>query len=251
MIDSSMAARPDEFNPAGNMSVTLFMPVLNEIIGLRALLPQIRREWFDQIIMVDGGSRDGSLEFARDNGIETYVQRKRGIRFAYIEAWPLIRGNIVITFSPDGNCPTEALPLLKNAMAGGYDMVIASRYLGGAHSDDDDVLTGFGNWMFTTLINILHGGHYTDAMGIYRAYRTKLFSRLDLDNEDSYSPERLCGTTIGVEPLLSIRCAKRHLKVSEIPVNEPARIGGQRKLQMFRWGAAYLLQVFRELYHWR
>jgi hypothetical protein len=37
-----------------------------------------------------------------------------------------------------------------------------------------------------------------------------------------------------------------------VPVrNEPARIGGERKLQMFRWGGAYLLQVFRELYHFR
>ena len=42
------------------MSVTLFMPVLNEIDGLRALLPRIDRGWFDQILMVDGGSRDGS-----------------------------------------------------------------------------------------------------------------------------------------------------------------------------------------------
>src|SRR5207253_9351349 len=97
----------------------------------------------------------------------------------------------------------------------------------------------------------LHGGHYTDAMGIYRAYSTSLFSRLDLDKEDSYALERLCGTTIGIEPLLSIRCAKQRLKVSEIPVNEPARLDGERKLQSCRWGAAYLLQVFRELYHWR
>jgi hypothetical protein len=136
-------------------------------------------------------------------------------------------------------------------MNDGYDMVIASRYLGDASSDDDDMLTGFGNWLFTTLINTLHGGHYTDAMGIFRAYRTDLFSRLGLDKEEGYAPERLLGTRIGIEPLLSIRCAKRNLRVSEIPCPEPARIGGERKLQMFRWGGAYMLQVFRETYHSR
>ena len=52
------------------MSVTLFMPVLNESDGLRAILPQINRQWFDQILMVDGGSRDGSVEVAREHGIE-------------------------------------------------------------------------------------------------------------------------------------------------------------------------------------
>jgi glycosyltransferase involved in cell wall biosynthesis len=234
-----------------NATTTLFMPVLNEIDGLKVILPRIPRSVFDQILMVDGGSRDGSVEFAEQQGIETYVQQRKGIRHAYIEAWPLVRGDIVVTFSPDGNCPPEALSELTGAVKDGRDMVIASRYLGPARSEDDDVITGFGNWLFTSLINLLHGGRYTDAMGIYRAYKTSLFSLLDLDKEDGYAPERLCGTTIGIEPLLSIRSAKRRLRVSEIPVSEPARVGGERKLQMYRWGAAYMMQVFRELYHWR
>jgi glycosyltransferase involved in cell wall biosynthesis len=232
-------------------SVTLFVPVLNEIEGMKAILPLIRPEWCDQILVVDGGSVDGTLEYARERGVDTYVQQRRGIRFAYIEAWPLIRGNVVITFSPDGNCPPEAIPRLRDSMADGYDMVIASRYLREARSEDDDVLTGFGNWMFTRLINVVHGGRYTDAMGIFRTYRTALFRELALDKEESYAPEKLLGTTIGIEPLLSIRCAKKRLRVSEIPVPEPPRIGGKRKLQMFRWGGAYLLQVLREIYHWR
>jgi glycosyltransferase involved in cell wall biosynthesis len=241
-------------NPARDSEgprVTLFIPVLNEIEGMRAILPRIHPDWCAQILVVDGGSVDGSLEYARERGLETYVQRRKGIRFAYIEAWPLIRGDVVITFSPDGNCPPDAIPLLKDSMKEGHDMVIASRYLRTARSEDDDLLTGFGNWMFTRLINLVHGGRYTDAMGIFRAYRTALFQQLALDQEDSYAPEKLLATTIGIEPLLSIRCAKRRLRVSEIPVPEPARIGGKRKLQMFRWGGAYLLQIGRETYHWR
>jgi glycosyltransferase involved in cell wall biosynthesis len=233
------------------MTVTLFMPVLNEIDGLRALLPKIDRACFDQILMVDGGSRDGSLQYAQSQGIETYVQQKRGIRHAYIEAWPLIRSDSVITFSPDGNCPIEALPLLATSLKTGPDMVIGSRYLGSAKSEDDDMLTGFGNWLFTSVINLFHGGRYTDAMGIFRAYKADLFYRLDLHKEESYAPERLCGTVIGIEPLLSIRCAKRGIRVSEIPVGEPARIGGDRKLQVIRWGGAYMLQTVRELYFWK
>jgi glycosyltransferase involved in cell wall biosynthesis len=115
--------------------VTLFVPVLNEIEGMKAILPQIRPEWCDQILVVDGGSSDGSLEYAKALGLETYVQRRKGIRFAYMEAWPLIRGDVVITLSPDGNCPVEAIPRLIAAMNDGYDMVIASRYLGDARSE--------------------------------------------------------------------------------------------------------------------
>lgn len=231
--------------------VTLFVPVLNEIEGMRQLLPAIDPAWCDQILVVDGGSTDGSLEYAASLGCDTHLQTRPGLRFAYSEAWPLIRHRTVITFSPDGNCPVEGIPRLITAMRHGHDMVVASRYLGDATSEDDDVMTAFGNWLFTTMINRLHGGPYTDAMGIFRAYRTNLYYELGLDQESGYSVERLLGTTLGIEPLLSIRAAKRRLRISEIPCPEPARIGGERKLQMFRWGGAYMLQVFRELYHHR
>jgi len=231
--------------------VTLFLPVLNEIDGMRVICPQLDPAWFDQVLVVDGGSTDGSAEYARERGYDTYVQRKRGIRHAYMEAWPLIRGDVVITLSPDGNCPPNGIPALRARLLEGYDMVIASRYFGDARSADDSLITGFGNWMFTTVINVLHGGQYTDAMGIFRGYRTSLFTELDMDKDASYATEKLLGTTIGCEPLLSIRCAKRRLRVADIGIPEPARIGGTRKLQIIRWGGAYLLQTFREVYYWR
>ena len=55
----------------------------------------------------------------------------------------------------------------------------------------------------------------------------------------------------GAEPLLSIWCAKRKLKMVDIPGDEPPRIGSERKLQVIRWGAAYLAQTFAELFIWR
>jgi glycosyltransferase involved in cell wall biosynthesis len=232
-------------------SVTLLVPTLDEIDGMRKIMPQIQRDWCDQILVVDGGSTDGTQEYARSQGYEVIVQRKRGIRHAYLDAFPHVRGEIVVTFSPDGNSIPQLIPDLVQKVEAGYDMVIASRYASGAKSYDDDFFTAFGNWMFTRTINILHGGNYTDAMVIFRAYPTKLYWDLELDREEGYATERLFRTVIGVEPLLSIRAAKKKLKVCEIPGSEPARIGGRRKLDLFRWGSAYLLQTFREVYYWR
>ena len=231
--------------------MTLLVPAWNEIEGMRQIMPQVPRGCCDQILVVDGGSTDGTQEYARAEGYELIVQRRRGIRNAYVEAFPLVRGEIVVTFSPDGNSLPSAIPDLVRAVAGGADMVIASRYLASARSQDDDLLTALGNWTFTRLINWLHGGRYTDAFVMFRAYRTKLFWDLELDRDEGYAPEKLLGTVIGVEPLLSIRAAKKRLRVTEIPADEPPRIGGERKLQMFRWGAAYLLQTLREVYYWR
>ena len=81
---------------------------------------------------------------------------------------------------------------------------------------------------------------------------SNLKTNLDLDKDKSYSTEeKLFSTNISWEPLLSIRCAKRKLKVSEIPGDEPVREGGERKLQVLRWGAAYMFEVFREIFIWK
>jgi glycosyltransferase involved in cell wall biosynthesis len=233
------------------MKTTLFVLTMDEVEGMKAIMPQIREEWVDQILIVDGGSTDGTQEYAKARGYDLYVQKKRGLRHAYIEAFPLIKGDAVITFSPDGNSPPAAIPKLIEAFQQGYDMVIGSRYQKGAKSDDDDAVTAFGNWLFTKSINLFHGGRYTDAMVIYRIYPTKLFYDLDLDKEDSYFTEKWFGTVIGVEPLLSIRAAKSRLRVGEIPVDEPGRIGGVRKLQVLRWGAAYYAQILAETVCWK
>jgi len=234
------------------MKVTLLVLTLNEIVGMKKIMPQIDQSWIDQVLVLDGGSTDGTVEYALEQGYDVHVQKKKGIRFAYLEALDKIEGDVIISFSPDGNSPAEAIPRLKEKFAEGYDLVIGSRYLGDAVSDDDDVITRFGNWLFTKTVNILHGAHYTDAMVIYRIFNKSLIYDLDLDKEESYLlPERLFKTVISWEPLMSVRAAKKKMKIGEIPVDEPERIGGERKLQILRWGGAYYFQFFRELFYWR
>ncbi len=234
------------------MKTTLLILTLNELSGMKMIMPRIKREWVDQILIVDGGSTDGTLEYIKENGYELAFQKNRGVRYAYLDVMDLIRGDIVIPFSPDGNSIPELIPPLVEKMKDGYDMIIVSRYAKGAKSYDDGIITGFGNWLFTNTINLLYGAKYTDAMVMYRAWKKTIIRDLDLDKEASYDyAEKMFGTKIGVEPLLSVRAAKRKLKCGDIPGDEPARIGGERKLQVLRWGAAYMLQVLREKFYWK
>lgn len=234
------------------MKTTLLIPTLNEIDGMRVIMPRVSRSWFDQILIVDGGSTDGTIEYARENGYEVHVQREPGIRQAYGEVLPRIVGDVVVTFSPDGNSIPERIPELLSTMQQGYDMVIVSRYLGGARSEDDDLITRFGNWLFTRTVNVLFRANYTDAMVIFRAYRTALIRELELDQDRWYrTPETLLRCRISWEPLLSARAARRKLKLGEIPGEEPPRIGGDRKLRIWKWGAAYYFQFLRDFLLWR
>ena len=170
------------------MRTTLLVLTLNEIEGMKAIMPKVDRKSVDQIIIVDGGSTDGTIEWAREHGYEVHVQTRRGIRFAYFEVLPKVTGDLIITFSPDGNSPPESVPLLKQKMIDGdYDMVIGSRYLGPAKSEDDDFVTAFGNWLFTRTVNLLHSAKYTDCMVILRAYKKQLVYDLDLHLDESYT----------------------------------------------------------------
>ncbi len=237
--------------PSPRSTVTLLVMTLNEIDGMKVIMPRIQREWVDQIIIVDGGSTDGTIEWARSHGYDVYVQREPGFRSAYREVWPSVTGDVVIYFTPDGNSIPEVIPQLIRAMEDGSDLVIASRYLDGAHSDDDELVTRFGNWIFRTLSNLLlkpvGSARMTDPMVMLRAHRRNLPHRLGLDQPEPFERlERLFRTHVDWIPLMSMRALRQGLNWREIPADEPARIGGQRKLKIFKWGAVYLLQLFRE-----
>ena len=85
------------------MKVSLIVPTWNEIDGMRAIMPRINKDWVDEIVVVDGGSTDGTIEYAKENGYTVHVQKNPGMRQAYLEVLPVARGDIWITFSPDGN----------------------------------------------------------------------------------------------------------------------------------------------------
>jgi hypothetical protein len=84
-------------------------------------------------------------------------------------------------------------------------------------------------------------------MTIYRIYRRELFYALALDQDRTYRAfEQMYCTRLGVEPILSARVARRRLRTADIACPEPPRIGGERKLQVVRWGLGYMTQVICE-----
>lgn len=220
------------------MKTTLLIPVLNEIEGVKVIMPRINREWVDEIIVIDGGSTDGTREYFEENGYFVVRQKSRGVCGAYWECIEVATGDIVIPFSPDNNSVPELIPVLIDKMKQGYDMVIVSRYLADAKSYDDDIVTAFGNWVFTKLVNVFFGGRYTDSLVMFRAFKVKLVEELGI-NEKKLPV---------LEYQLCIRCAKQKLRIAELPGDEPRRIGGVRKMNPLYNGSALLWQLIKELF---
>jgi glycosyltransferase involved in cell wall biosynthesis len=229
-----MMSSPADHRPG--KSVTLLVPALNEISGMRRILPRVRREWVDQILVLDGGSTDGTVEYALEQGWEVYRQKQVGIRLGYIEAYDHVTCDIVVTFSPDGNSIPELLPDVIERMRhdDDCDMLIVSRYLKGAKSYDDTWLTRLGNLGLTWTINVLFRAHYTDALVLFRAWRRPIPKDIGLTEVRSKFYERWIGRFISWEPQLSIRCAQYGYTMREIPGDEPKRVEDEMR------GAAFL-----------
>lgn len=219
------------------MKVSLILFTLNEIDGMKAIMPRIKKEWYDQLIIVDGGSTDGTIEYAKANGYPIFIQKEKGSGAAFREAMAKVTGDIAIVLSPDGNSVPEKIPELAAKMKEGYDIVIVSRYLKGAKSEDDNIVTAFGNWFFTTLINVLFGAKYTDVLVMYRAYKKDLVKMIEGEtNNNSWGS------------LMLIRATKRKLKIGEIPGDEPKRIGGKQKMNPLTYGFRELVSILKEFF---
>lgn len=234
--------------------ISLIVPTLNELHGLKTIMPQVKKEWVNQILILDGKSTDGSYEYCKQQGYDIYVQKESGMWQAYRELFlsGMVEGDIVVTFSPDGNSLPESIPILSQKIADGYDMVIGSRYLDGHKSPDDTFLTGIGNKLFTGMCNwsriYKYSYIYTDALVMLRAYNVKIVKELGFLDKPNWLQRQLIKMSplYGWESSMSIRANKKKMTVGEVYFKEPKAFR-QRRQNTITHGFVIGTQILHEL----
>ena len=221
------------------MSVSLIILTLNEIDGLKTMMPRIKKEWVDEIVVVDGRSTDGTIEEAKKQGYKVVVQEITGRGEGFRTGLNNSNGNIIIYFSPDGNEIPEDIPNLLKKQKEGYDQVIASRFSIDSVSHDATFIRRLGNNMFTWIINKIFGSNVDDAVNGYRLITRECMEDL---------ATRAKNFEIEIE--MTIRATKKGYKIAEIPTVEPKRTSGTAKLNTVIDGLKYVKLILRETIYW-
>ena len=222
------------------MSTSLIITTLNEIDGIKKILPQIKKEWVDEIIIVDGGTTDGTVEKAKEMGFKVIKQKIPGHGGALLTGIEESTGDKIIIFGSDGSNETSEIPQLVEKGLEGFDQVIISRFGKTSINEDAGMIDGFGNKMFAFMTNIFFGGKLTDSLNCSRLFTRKAISEINL------SELSLCA----VEQI-SARGLKRKQRIYEIVGNERARVGGERKMHRIPTGSTLTSMIIKEFIFWR
>jgi glycosyltransferase involved in cell wall biosynthesis len=228
-----------------NHRIALVVLSYNEVQGVTALAPDIAKYkefGVDEILAVDGGSTDGTLEVYAAHGIPVVKQTSRGRGEAMRLAAQESTADFLIFFSPDGNEDWRDIAKFRGYFEQGYDLVIASRMMAGAHNEEDDQWLRSRKWAnnaFNFLANAFfrHDGPYiSDSINGFRGIRRSVLIELKLD---------AVGYTI--EYQMTMRALERKLKIVEFPTHEGARIGGESKAQSIPTGLRFIRCLWEEI----
>lgn len=221
------------------MSIALIILTLNELDGVKKIVPLIKKEWVDEIVLVDGGSTDGTIEETKRLGLKIVFQKVRGHGAGILAGFEATNSDNIVIFGPDGNHDPKEIPILIEKMKEGYDQVIISRFSKTSVNLDAGWLDTIGNKMFAFLVKVFFGGNLTDVLNESRIITREAMKEIKLD-------ALLDNSTLQ----MSIRGLKKGQKFAEIPGNEGARIGGKRKVNSFILGARLSWMIIKELIFW-
>jgi glycosyltransferase involved in cell wall biosynthesis len=221
------------------MTTALLILTLNEVDGIKKIMPFVKREWVDELVVVDGGSTDGTIEEAKKMGLEVVVQKSKGHGAAITLGVEITKSDNIVIFGPDGNHEPEEITQLISKAQEGYDQVIVSRFGKGSVNLDAGRIDAFGNRMFAFFTNLFFGGNLTDVLNESRLITRKAMTEIKFD-------------AIGLDSTLqmTIRGLKKRQKIFEIVGNEGSRIGGKRKMRPFQTGCLLAKMIVKELIFW-
>ena len=198
-------------------TVAVVIPVFNEEAAIGRVVSEVPHELVDEIIVVDGGSRDRTAEAARDAGARVLVEHRRGYGRACASGVQAARSDILAFLDGDGADGPAALGQLIAFVANGKaDLAMGAR--GRMEAGALPAHAVLGNRLAAGLISARWGQRITDLPS-FKVLRRDTLLALNM-TEATY------GWTIE----MIVKAARRGLRLAEVPLDYRRRMGGESKV---------------------
>ncbi|MER5673244.1 glycosyltransferase family 2 protein [Pseudonocardia alni] len=231
----------------------MIVPTRNEARNLEVVLPAVAavRPAVYEVIVVDGDSKDGTVETARRvlPGVRIVRQTRKGKGNAMACGFAAATGDAIVMFDADGSADPQEIPRFVAALVEGADFAKGSRFTKGGGSDDITLLRKGGNAGLNLIANTLFGTRYSDLCYGYNAFWADILPLLELPAVDMPPhPDggMYWGDGFEIETVLNCRVAAAGLSITEVPSVEKERMFGETNLRTFADGTRVLRTLAAE-----
>jgi glycosyltransferase involved in cell wall biosynthesis len=246
-VDTSDSAEtaPRTVLPVGTPSISVVIPAKNEARNLPWVLSRLP-VGLHEVILVDGGSVDHTVETARRQrpGIIVVPQTRRGKGNALACGFAACTGDVIVMLDADGSADPAEIVEFTRALCDGADVAKGSRFTPGGGSADITRIRGLGNRLLTGLVNLAYGTSFTDLCYGYNAFWAWNVKAFGLPDVDGTEPRQ--GDGFEIETVIAVRAVAAGLTIAEVPSYEHLRRHGESNLHTFRDGWRVLRTIVRE-----
>ena len=198
------------------MKLSVIIPVYNERATLRCVVERVLAVGLElEVLCVDDGSEDGSREILAElqsqyPKVQVFLQaRNLGKGAALRRGIQEATGDFVVIQDADLEYDPLDYPLMLDPLIQGKaDVVYGSRFLGAAPHRVLYFWHSVGNRLLTLLSNCLTNINLTDMETCYKVFRREVIQSISIE-EDRF----------GFEPEITVKVAKRHLRIYEVGIS--------------------------------